>query len=94
MPGYYVIISSLTPDFKYSSNLTSYAQVISSDITTIERRKDDGSYDFYAVHRQTGEPLKILTHKCGTKIQLHKPRIRSKKGESLKTDDKGYFNML
>ena len=33
--GYYTIISSLTPDFKYSSNLTSYAQVISSDITLV-----------------------------------------------------------
>lgn len=92
--GYYVILSSLNPDFKYESNLTSYAPVIASDITTIERRKDDGSYDFYAVHRQTGEPLKNITAQVWHEKYSYVTReYEVKKGESYKTDDKGYFNV-
>ena len=92
--GYYIIISSLTPDFKYNSNLTSYAQVIASDITTIERRKEDGSYDFYAVNRQTGDPLKSINVQVWHEKYSYVTReYEVKKGESLKTDDKGFFNI-
>ncbi len=92
--GYYILISSLTPDFKYNSNLTSYAQVIASDITTIERRKEDGSYDFYAVNRQTGDPLKSINVQVWHEKYSYVTReYEVKKGESLKTDDKGFFNI-
>lgn len=92
--GYYMIIASLNPDFKYNSNLTAYSQVITSDITTIERRKDDGSYDFYALNRQTGEPLKNITAQVWHEKYSYVSReYEIKKGELLKTDDKGYFNV-
>lgn len=60
--GHYVVITSLNPDFKYSNNLVSYAQCVVSNISTIERRReDDGAYDIYALHRQTGEALKNIS---------------------------------
>jgi uncharacterized protein YfaS (alpha-2-macroglobulin family) len=92
--GYYILISSLNPDFKYESNLTSYAPIITSDITTIERRKEDGSYDFYALHRQTGEPLKNISVQVWHEKYSYVTReYEVKKGESKKTDEKGFFNI-
>ncbi|MGZ4036295.1 MAG: alpha-2-macroglobulin family protein, partial [Bacteroidia bacterium] len=92
--GYYIIISSLNPDFKYSGNLTSYAQCIASDITTIERRTDDGKYDFFALHRQTGEPLKNITAQLWHETYNYNSReYEIKKGDAFKTDEKGHFSV-
>lgn len=92
--GYYMLLGSVNPDFKYSNNLVSYAQCIVSDIASIERRKDDGTYDFYALNRQTGEPLKnIQVQLWHEKYNYTIRDYEYKKGESLKTDDKGYFNV-
>jgi len=92
--GYYMILSSLTPDFKYSNNLTAYAQCIVSDITTIERRKDEGTYDFYAYNRMTGDPLKNISVQVWHEKYNYSSRdYEIKKGQSLKTDEKGYFNI-
>lgn len=92
--GYYMVITSLSPDFKYSNNLTAYAQCIVSEITTIERRKDDGSYDFFALNRQTGEPLKNINLQVWHEKYNYTSRdYEIKKGMSLKSDDKGYFNI-
>jgi len=92
--GYYIVLSSVNPDFKYSNNLTSYAQCIISDITTIERAKNDGSYDFYALNRNSGEPLKGVTVQVWHEKYSYVTReYEIKKGEILKTDDKGFFNI-
>ncbi|MCE3229241.1 MAG: hypothetical protein K0S32_3792 [Bacteroidetes bacterium] len=92
--GYYIIISSINPDFKYSNNLTSYAQCIVSDITTIERNKNDGSHDFYALHRQTGEPLKGISAQVWYEKYNYVIRdYEMRKGELLKTNEKGFFNV-
>lgn len=92
--GYYMVITSLSPDFKYDKNLTAYSQCIISDITTIERRKEDGSYDFYALNRQTGEPLKNISVQVWHEKYNYTSRdYEIKKGTNLKTDDKGYFNI-
>lgn len=92
--GYYILLSSLNADFKYDANLTSYTPIIASDITTIERRREDGSYDFYALNRQTGEPLKNINVQVWHEKYSYVTReYEVKKGEVKKTDEKGYFNV-
>jgi uncharacterized protein YfaS (alpha-2-macroglobulin family) len=92
--GYYIILCSVNPDFKYNNNLTAYTQCIVSDISTIERRKDDGSYDFYALNRQSGEPLKNANVQVWHERYSYVSReYEVKKGESLKTDERGYFKV-
>ncbi|MCW3077090.1 MAG: hypothetical protein JWO32_1699 [Bacteroidetes bacterium] len=92
--GYYVVLTSINPDFKYSNNLTSYAQCIISDITTIERAKEDGSHDFYALNRETGEPIKNTNVQVWHEKYSYVTRdYEVKKGLSLKTDDKGWFKV-
>ena len=93
--GYYIVLSSLNPDFKFSHNLTSYATFIVSDIADIERRRDDdGSFDFYALHRQTGEPLKNITAQVWyEKYNYVSREYETRKGETIKSDANGYFNV-
>ncbi len=92
--GNYVILNSLTEDFKYNNNMTAYSTCIISDITSTERRKDDGSYDFYALHRQTGEALKNITAQVWFEHYDYKEReYIIKKGPTYKTNDKGFLNI-
>ncbi len=92
--GYYVLLSSLNENFKYDNNLSAYATCIISDIASKERRRDDGSYDFYALHRQTGEPLKNITAQLWYEYYDYKERdYVIKKGPAYKTDDKGFLNV-
>ncbi|MCF8424171.1 MAG: hypothetical protein K9H41_07505 [Bacteroidia bacterium] len=92
--GYYVILNSLTEDFKYTNNISAYSTCIISDIASTERRRENGSYDFYALHRQTGEPLKNITAQIWYENYDYKDReYVIKKGASFKTDEKGFLNV-
>ena len=92
--GYYMILGSLTEDFKYNNNMTAYSTCIISDIASTERRKEDGSYDFFAIHRQTGHALKNITAQVWFEHYDYKVRdYIIKKGPSYKTDDKGFLNI-
>lgn len=94
--GYYLVLTSLNADFKYANNLTTYATCIVSDMADIERRRDedDGSYDFYALNRQSGEALKNITAQVWYEKYNYVSRdYEIRKGETFKTDDKGYFNI-
>ncbi len=92
--GYYVILNSSSEDFKYTNNITAYSTCIISDIASTERRREDGSYDFYALHRQTGEPLKNITAQIWHEHYDYKDReYVIKKGSTFKTDDKGFLNV-
>jgi uncharacterized protein YfaS (alpha-2-macroglobulin family) len=89
--GHYVVLTSLDPDFKYNGNLVSYAQCVVSNIATIERRReDDGAYDVYAMHRQTGEVLKNISVQVWHEVYDYGVRdYKFTKGQLLKTNDKG-----
>lgn len=92
--GYYVILTSVTPDFKYENNLSSYATCIISDIASIEKHREDGSYDFYAIHRQTGENLKNVTVNVYTENYNYTTRdYEIKKVNTFKTDENGYLKI-
>ena len=92
--GYYVILNSLSEDFKYNNNMTAYSTYIVSDIASTERRRDDGSYDFYAMNRQTGEFLKNIPAQVWVETYDYVERdYKIKKGSLLKTDDKGFLNV-
>ncbi len=92
--GYYVILNSLTEDFKYTNNITAYSTLIVSNIASTERRREDGSYDFYAMNRQTGEFLKNIQAQVWFEGYDYVDReYKIKKGPLLKTDDKGFVNV-
>jgi uncharacterized protein YfaS (alpha-2-macroglobulin family) len=93
-PGYYVVLSSLNEDFKYLNNISSYNTCIVSNIATTERRQNDGSYDVYALHRQTGEPLQDINAQIWYEHYDYKSRdYIVSKGPLLKTDKNGYVKL-
>lgn len=93
-PGYYIILNSLTEDFKYTNNITAYSTCIISNIASTERKLEDGSYDFYAMHRQTGEALKNVSAQVWYETYDYKLRdYIVKKGPAYTTDDKGFLNI-
>ena len=92
--GYYIILSSLTPDFNYGNNITAYTNCIISDIASIERNKEDGSIDFYTLHRQTGEPLQNVNAQIWFEQYDYKDsEYKFIEGPKYKTDSKGYLNI-
>ncbi len=92
--GYYMVLASLSPDFKTAKNLTAHAQCIVSNLATIERRRDDGTYDFYVLNRNTGEPVKNVNVQLWHEKYNYTIRdYEIKKGIGLKSDEKGFFNV-
>jgi uncharacterized protein YfaS (alpha-2-macroglobulin family) len=92
--GYYVILASINPDFKFNNNLTSYGQYLVSDLTLIERNRDEGSHDFYALNRFSGEPMKNISVQLWHEKYSYVTReYEMRKGEMIKSDDKGFFKI-
>lgn len=94
MFGHYIILIGSDKGFSYKNNGVAYAATWISNISYVNRRMENGSYDFYVQHRQTGEPLK------GVSAQLYyeKYNYTSRKyeyvrSEKYSSDEKGYFNV-
>lgn len=74
--GFYLLMSSESPDFKYIKNGVSIAPFFVSDIAYMYRQdynNHNGSqhYEFYVTNRTTGEPLK------GAKLEFYMQRYNS-----------------
>jgi len=92
--GYYVILSSLTEDFKYNNNLNAYTTCIISNIASTERKRDNGAYDFYALHRQTGKALSNISAQVWYEYYDYKVRdYLVKKGATYTTDANGFVSI-
>lgn len=92
--GHYVMLVGSDKSFSWSNNSVSYAGIWVSNISYVNRRMPNGSYDFYVQHRSTGEPLK------GVEAQLYyeKYNYTSRKYEYIQSDkytsdENGYFNV-
>jgi uncharacterized protein YfaS (alpha-2-macroglobulin family) len=92
--GHYVILMASDSGFSYKNNGISYAGTWISNISYVNRRMENGSYDFYVQHRLTGEPLKGVT----AQLYYEKYNYTSRKYEYVRSekhvsDEKGYFNV-
>ncbi len=92
--GYYIVLYSLTNDFKYTDNINAYATCVVSNIASIERRNADGSYDIYTMHRQTGDVLpNVAAQIWFDNYDYNEREQKLTKGETLKTDSKGFLHL-
>ncbi|MCU0355489.1 MAG: hypothetical protein MUD08_17380, partial [Cytophagales bacterium] len=92
--GDYMVLFSHTPDFKTAKNGLAYAFTTISNLSYVHRNLDNGSTEFYAVHRQTGEPLpnvqaQVLFNRYNSKSQEYE----LVKGGIFKSDAKGRFTV-
>lgn len=88
--GTYVILSSLNPEFNYQNNVTSNTNCIVSNLASLEKRNNDGSYDIYILNRQSGDIIQNATVQIWYEYYDYKDReYLIKKGNAYKTNDKG-----
>lgn len=88
--GHYMVLASPDKDFKTKGNAIAYMSYGHSNISYVQRRTDDGGYEYLLLNRGTGDPLK------GVKVQLWFERYdqgdrqyKMVKGEELVSDADG-----
>ncbi len=92
--GHYVILMGSDKTFSYNENAIAYAATWVSNISYVNRRMENGSYDFYVQHRQTGEPLKGATAQLYyEKYNYTLRKYEYVKSEKYTADENGYFNV-
>lgn len=92
--GHYVILIGSDKNYSYKNNGVAYAATWISNISYVNRRMENGSYDFYVQHRLTGEPLKGVTAQLYyEKYNYTLRKYEYVKSEKYTTDENGYFNV-
>lgn len=92
--GHYVVLVGSDKTFSYKGNAVAYAPVWISNISYIDRRMTDGSYDFYVQHRQTGAPLKgVAAQVYYEKYNYALRKYEYVKAEKYSSDENGFFNV-
>ena len=92
--GHYIILMGSDKSFSFTKNGITYAETGISNISYVNRKIPNGSYDFFVQNRTTGEPLKNVT----AQLYYEKYDYTSRKYENIKaekytTDENGYFNV-
>ncbi|MFO8128912.1 MAG: alpha-2-macroglobulin family protein [Bacteroidales bacterium] len=91
--GYYVILVSPDPEFQ-SNAMVAHTSFWISEISYINQRMDDGSLDFYVVHRHQGSSLHDV--KISSFLQQYDYNTRRyvlKEGPVYTSDKNGYFRV-
>lgn len=92
--GHYVVLAGSDKTFSYQNNAVAYASLWSSNISYVNRRMQNGSYDFYVQHRETGAPLKgVSAQVYYEKYNYTLRKYEYVKAEKYTTDDAGFFNV-
>jgi uncharacterized protein YfaS (alpha-2-macroglobulin family) len=92
--GNYVVLASNNEKYSYDKNTIVYSTIWISDLSYVNRRKEDGSYDFYVLNRESGEPIKDVTATVYFQQYNYTSRKYEKnKGASFTTDADGYFSL-
>ncbi|HXC06831.1 MAG TPA: MG2 domain-containing protein, partial [Bacteroidia bacterium] len=90
--GHYLVLTGSDKSFTYKKQGISYTPVWVSNISYVDRRRNDGSIEFYVLHRQSGEALKGAT----AQLWLEKYNTANRKyewvrGDKFTCDENGYF---
>jgi uncharacterized protein YfaS (alpha-2-macroglobulin family) len=93
--GHYVIFVSQNKEFNYDNEAIAYKDFMVTDISYMKRRMEDGTYQVYVTHRNTGEPLKsVLVQEYYSKYNYISRKYVVTKGDSHTTDENGFCSVL
>ncbi len=84
--GEYAVVFSERADFQISGNAITYAFATLSSLSYIHRNLDNGSTEFYVMHRQTGEPL------AGVQAQVYVRNYNSKAQRYVFNKEKAFVS--
>lgn len=82
--GFYMITVANNADFSYEENMTAYDFVTVTNLSYVERKNSDGSYDIYVLNRKTGAPMPGVT------VQTWYSEYKSLRREYVRIDDKKF----
>ncbi len=92
-PGFYVLLSSVTPDFKVDSLIT-FLRFWSTGISMISRRINNGSTDVLILDRKEGQPIPNVTVRIFYSVyDYSKRKVVENPGETFLTDNNGYVHL-
>lgn len=92
--GHYVLLSSLDKEFSQKSNIRSYVTFWSSNIAYMYQKENDGDYQFFMMHRQTGYPLPNVKAQAWVEYYDYKTReYKRSKGPEFISDADGRFDV-
>ena len=92
--GHYVVLIGSDKDFSYKGNGVAYGGMWVSNISYVNRRMKDGSFDFYVQHRVTGAPLKGVTAQLYyQKYNYITRNYEYVRDEKYTSDENGFFNV-
>ncbi len=92
--GHYVILIGSDKTFSTQNNGVAYAATWVSNISYVNRRMENGSYDFYVQNRSTGEPLKgVSAQLYYEKYNYTLRKYEYVRSEKYTSDENGYFNV-
>ena len=92
--GHYVILIGSEKTFSYKNNGVAYAPIWASNISYINRKMKNGSYDFYTQHRETGVPLKgVSAQLYYEKYNYTLRKYEYVRSEKFTSDENGFFNV-
>jgi uncharacterized protein YfaS (alpha-2-macroglobulin family) len=92
--GYYVALTSTTPEFKDSKNIVSYFNFQVSNIAWQNQRLPNGDFEFFVSHRMNGQPLvKAKAQLWFDKYSYLTRSYYKDKGPEYTTDANGMFTI-
>jgi len=93
--GHYLMFISQNKDFSFDDESLAYNDFMVSDISYLQRRCTNGSYDVFVMHRNTGKPLNdVSVQEYYSKYNYITRKYNIIKGNVYKTDENGYVNVL
>ncbi|TND10387.1 MAG: hypothetical protein FD123_29 [Bacteroidetes bacterium] len=92
--GRYMLLVSADEKFSLEKNAIAHAEYYCSNISYVHRRTNDGSDEYLALHRATGQPLAGLkTQLWFEKYDQSARQYKMVKGDALVTDKDGYVRI-
>ncbi len=92
--GNYLILISDNETFSTDKRYTAYDLFTVTNISYVQRRQEDGSYDFYVLHRQSGVALANVSAQLWYSEYNYKTQhYEKKKGAEYISNSDGYFSI-
>ncbi len=92
--GYYIMLASTDKNFSCADNIVAYNNFWISNISYINRRKENGTLEYYMLNRSDGTPLKSLAIKAYTSGYNYKTRTyETKFWKEFISNEEGYFEI-
>ena len=93
--GQYVLIVADNKNFSYDQNIVSFDSFTVSNLSYIERQKNNGTIQLYVLNRTSGEPIsKVKAQVWYSNYDYRRRENIKTKGGNYATDKQGYFEII